>query len=524
MVATTAENLGVFKYVRIVTGSVVLITSFFVLTAANAIAADWKLVPSINLTETYSDNVKLAVNGAEQSAYITQISPSFSVTASGQRLKLQANYVMQNSYYSGINNEAKTNHLLQANANASLIQDLFFLEGNANITQQNLSPFGQVVENNFNLSNNRAEVKTYSISPYFISKFNNNFTSELRYVHDSVVSGSLLSSNSQSDSLRFSLSSGSAFKTVNWGLNYSHQNVHYDNLAPLTTEMTTVSLGYQISPLFRLTSTSGYEKNSYVTLGEKPPGYFWTAGFAWAPTQRTNLIFNTGQRFYGKTHAMTFSHRGRMSVFSVGYNEDVTTTRGQFLIPATNNTSAFLNQLWQSTIPDATNRQQAVDNFIRDSGLPSALAQPINTFTNQVFLQRGMQGSIALSGVQNTIVFNLFNSTREPLSAGLEAAAISGPLSKDRQIGVNALWSWQLSPRTNTSVSATYTEAKIINTKDSTLNGVKNITKNLRASISRQLQPKLKATLEVRHVQTDSTLVFGNYHENAITLFLFLGF
>lgn len=524
MVATTAENLGVFKYVRIVWYGVVFVSSLFLFAAETAMAAEWKLIPSLDLTETYSDNVRLAINGAEQSAYITQVSPGFAVTASGQRLKLQANYIMQNSYYSGVNNETTINHLLHANANAVLIQDIFFLDGNASITQQNMSPFGQVAENNFNLSNNRTEVRTYSFSPYFSRNFNNYFSGELRYIHDSVISGSLLSSDSQSDSLRFGLSSGSAFKTINWGLNYSHQNFHYDNLPASTSELATVSLGYQISPLFRLTSTGGHEKNTNVTLGEKPPGSFWTAGFIWTPTSRTNLTFNTGQRFFGKTYSLSLSHRARMSVFSLGYNEDVTTTRGQFLIPATNSTSAFLNQLWQSTIPDITNRQQVVDSFIRDSGLPSALAQPINTFTNQVFLQKSLQGSVALTGVQNTLVFTLFNTLREPLSTGVDAAITPGALNKDRQIGVNALWNLQFSPRTNATVSAARTEVKVIDTKESAVIGAKSITKSLRASVSRQLQPKLKATLEVRHIQNDSSLVLGNYHENAITLFLFLGF
>jgi uncharacterized protein (PEP-CTERM system associated) len=268
-----------------------------------------------------------------------------------------------------------------------------------------------------------------------------------------------------------------------------------------------------------LTSTVGKESNSYVSLGEKPPGSFWMLGFAWMPTQRTNFYVSGGERFFGKTYALTINQRARMSVWSLGYNEEITTTRGQFLLPATDNTSAFLNQLWQTTIPDATLRQKTVDGFIRDTGLPAELAKPINTFTNQVFLQRSLQGSVGITGVRNTLVFNVFNNLREPLSTtNVDALLNPTELNKVRQTGVNGLWNIQFSPRTNASLSAAFNRAETIEAS------LVDKTKTLRASISRQLQSKLKATFELRRVQRNSTLVTSNYEENAATLNLLLGF
>lgn len=524
MAATTVEKPEVLKSIGTIFFLIVSTIAFFLLVfSPHAHAAYWKLTPTIAMAETYTDNVKLKGPGAEQHATITQLSPGLTIAATGQRLKMQLNYVLQNSYYSGLNNEQTTNHLLRANAKAALAKDLFFLDGSASVTQQNLSPFGQVADNDLNLSENRVEVRTYSVSPYFRRNFENKFTAELRYAHDSVTNktdGTSFSNiDSQADNVLFSLKSGSAFRSINWGLNYSHQNIHYEKQTPLEMEKSTASLSYVISPLFRLTSTLGYEKNSYISLGEKPSGIFWSAGFTWTPSARTNFILNGGHRFFGKTYALTLSQRARMSVWSLGYNEDITTTRGQFLVPATNNTSAFLNQLWQTSIPDATTRQQVVDNFIKDSGLPSALTQPINTFTNQVFLQKSLQGSAAFTGVQNTLVLSLFNTEREAQSSGtLETAITPGLLSNVRQTGANALWNWKLSPRTNTTVSAAYTRANSLNS------GVIDNAKTLRVSASRQLQSKLKATLEVRRVQKESTLVIGNYNENAVTLYLLLGF
>jgi uncharacterized protein (PEP-CTERM system associated) len=499
-------------------------------TAFNANAAEWKLVPTIGLNESYTDNVRLAPKGSEQGSFVTQLSPGFNLTATGPNLKSMLNYVMENSYYSGVNSDMKTNHRLLANANAALVQDLFFLDANAGVTQQNLSPFGPVTENNLNLSNNRTEVRTYAISPYFRKNFSNEVTGEMRYSHDSVSSSNSVYAqtgnqfarqnlaDSQSDSFRIGLNSGTDFRVVSWGINANQQKIDYNGLAPLTMGMTTVNLGYALTPRFKLTATGGYEHNSYVSLTGKSSGNFGSLGFAWTPTERTNIVFSAGERFYGKTYALTVSQRARLSMWNLGYNEDVTTTRGQFLVPVTMNTDAFLNQLWQNSIPDPAIRQQVVDGFIRDASLPLSLAQPVNTFTNQVFLQKSLQGSVALTGVRNTVVASIFNSSRENLSVAQGNAAISGLSGNIRQTGTSLVWNLKLSPLTNANASVAYVRSNQTDTAFS------DRTRSFRASISKQLQPKLKATVELRHIERDSNLAFGNYSENAITFFMLLGF
>ena len=44
-------------------------------------------------------------------------------------------------------------------------------------------------------------------------------------------------------------------------------------------------------------------------------------------------------------------------------------------LPAGGDVSALLNRLFLTTIPDPTQRQQAIDQFIRDRGLPAVLSE-----------------------------------------------------------------------------------------------------------------------------------------------------
>ncbi|MFZ6814873.1 TIGR03016 family PEP-CTERM system-associated outer membrane protein [Undibacterium sp. Rencai35W] len=523
MASTTAKTMAHWQTRPLALGLTSIIPLLGMASAGSVSAAEWKVIPSINVSESYTDNVKLTP--VAESSYITQVAPSLSLTATGAQLRFRADYVMQNLYYSGNNNGIKTSHLLNANANSELIKDLFFLDGIANISQQSVNPFTDQATSNLNLSANRTEVRTYSVSPYLRKNFSPEFTAELRYTRDSVKTSSQNVFDSTGDKILFDLKSGSAYKTISWGFQFADQKIHYPNQADVEFQTSTVNASYALSSLFSLTATTGYENNSYVAVGEKPSGIFWTTGFSWTPTERTRFAFSAGKRFYGSTYSATISERARASVWSLGYNEDITTTRGQYLIPATNDTSAFLNQLWKASIPDNNTRQQLVDNFIRDTNLPSALAQPFNTVTNRVFLQKNLQASVAFTGAQNTVLLSALNVKREAQSASqadILLLGISNPalLEKVRQTGVNALWNWQWSPRTSANLSTGYTQTVSANT------GIKDNTKTARASISRQLQTKLRATVEVRRVEKQSNLAngAGNFNENAVTLFLLLGF
>jgi uncharacterized protein (PEP-CTERM system associated) len=519
MIATTVESIQDFILPLRERLNFLSILCALMFSPAVVQAEDWKIIPSVDLTETYTDNLRLQTKGHEESAFITQASPGIIISRNGARFKLDLNYVLQNSYYSGNQHDTRTNNLLHADAKASLIEDLFFLDSRADITQQNLTPFGQVADANFNLIDNRTEVRTYSFAPYFRKNFNNQFSSELRYVRDSATSSRQGNIDSKGDTFKFSVVSGTAFKVVDWGFSYDNQHIDYVSQAPLKMEVATINADFRLSPVFKLTATSGYEKNSYISLNTKPEGFFWTGGFVWTPTERTNFTANIGHRYFGSTSSVSISQRARTSVWSLGYHEDVATTRGQYLLPATNDTANFLNQLWQSIIPDQDTRQRIVDNFIRDAGLPTALAQPVNTLTNQVFLQKNLQASVAITGVRNTALLNFFNNSREALSSGaLESVLNQGLSNNVRQLGANALWNWKISERSNATLDLGYIKS------DSPNSGIKEHNKIFRTSFSRQLQEKVKATLEFRRVLKDSNLASGNYDENAVTFYLLIGF
>lgn len=487
-------------------------------------AADWTITPTLDLKETYTDNVRLTRDN-EKSDFITQINPGISLSGMGPHLKVDTRYVMQNIFYVEESSHNATNHRLLANANAELLNDLFFVDAKASISQQNISSFGPQTTDNTNITNNSTNVKTYSISPYLLNHFQNFASSELRYTHDSVSTdgtGSAVSSglsNSQSDKILMSLRSGTDFRMLGWGLNYNKQRIDFDSGQTVDLETYGGDLRYLITPHFGLTATGGEEKNNYLSLnGKSSGGPYWTAGFEWNPSQRTSIAANAGQRFFGPTYLLKADHRSRRTFWSVSYNEGITTTRDQFLLPATINTADFLakSPSFVAAFPTEAERLAAAEIFISANGLPSSLADPVNLLTNRFFLQKSLRASVSITGARSTVVLSLFDIKREAQTSQAADSALLGSsnlslFDSTKQVGVSALLNRRISPLTNANISAAYTRTS------SPATGREDNFKTLRIGLTRQLQPKANGTIELRHNELDSNQGSSlGYKENSI--------
>lgn len=488
------------------------IATAMLLAYSHAGAAEWKITPTLDLKETYTDNVKLAAPGLEKSEFITQINPGISLTGTGPRLKLNANYVMQNLVYAEESSHNTMNHLLNANANAELVDNLFFLDGRAAISQQNISLLGPQAADNVNITGNRTEVQTYSVSPYLRHSFSNYASTEIRYTHDEVSTGGSGLLNSQADRVQLSLNSGSAFSTLGWGLNYSNEKTSYGNTAnantpDIDTEVISGNLSYPVTSKFRLTATGGYEKNNYISTGPKPDGSFWSAGFSWAPSAMTSVDGSAGRRFFGDTYSLAASHRTRLTTWSLSYSEDITSTRSQFLIPA----QSLINPLTLLPIVDPS------------TGLPLVQSGAVNYFTNRLFLQKRLQASVVVTGAKNTLILSLFNVSRDAQTSQTQdnpllGSSILALSDSTKQVGCNAFWNWRIDPRTSTNLNVGYTRSS------SPSLGRTDNDKTIRLSLTRQFQPKLNGSVELRRMQRDSNQSGGDYSENALIASLSMRF
>jgi len=196
---------------------------------APAARADWTFIPTLDLRQTYTDNVALQREGQEQSQFVTEITPGMQLRHKGPRLVMNAAYqlqyyAMQDHDVSGTNRTARR---LSADARGKLIDDMLYIDANANRSRQNISPFGQTNLDNTFASANRTEVTTWRVSPYLVHRFAAAATLETRYTRDSVDAGRTGLGNTSGDSLSVKLDSGTAFRKVGWGVQVSEQTIKY---------------------------------------------------------------------------------------------------------------------------------------------------------------------------------------------------------------------------------------------------------------------------------------------------------
>lgn len=484
------------------------------LLSSAAQAAEWTFTPSLNVNETYTDNVNLQPKATAKSDFVTQVTPSIGFSAKGPNLIVNGDYGLQEIYYGNHNAGSSLSNLLHADAKAKFIDNLLFLDSAASVTQQNISAFGAQPLDNTNGNGNRTSVRTTHVSPYLARTFGSDATAELRYARDSVSASSGGLSNSHTDTVSFKADSGPAFRALGWGLQYSDQTTRYASQSNVELQNIQGRLTYLLAPRFRLVGTVGYDRNDYAALTTSSSGYSWTTGFEWKYSQRTSLNAAFGHKYYGNTFSLAAATRSRIANWMLSYAEDVTTTPAQFSLPTSVDTAAFLSQLLSASITDPTARAAAVAKLIQDGNLPSTLTSAVNSFTNTVFLQKQLQGSVLLSSAKTTLLLSIFDTRREPLSnTGL--GTLVGPANdKTEQIGASAVLSRRLTELTRGNASLVATRVK------SLTSGRIDNTQTLRVGVTKQLSPKLRGTVELRRNQGQSNQADVSYRENAISAYL----
>jgi uncharacterized protein (PEP-CTERM system associated) len=490
---------------------------------APAPAAEWTIKPSIDVRETYSDNLTLAPTGSEQSGFITELAPHLGIEAKGARMSLSADYTLHYFDYTRAARGSSLQHDLRAAGHGELLEELFFIDADASSTQQSVSAFAPRVNDRGDVTGNQADVRTYRISPYLRHRFGRAATGEARYTHDAVRTDEGGLSDSKANAVHIGIASGADFRRVQWNLALDDQKIDYENTDDVETRALSGGVRYLVTPRFALTGSGGYEDNTYLSIGKKPEGSFWALGFSWMPSERTSIAASAGRRFFGNTFSLNAQHRTRIAVWNASYQEEISTARSQFLTPTIQNTADFLSGLWKNSIPDDKQRGEVVNQFIRETDLPDTVVVPVNSFTNRVFLQKAAQASVALKGVRNTVITSIFRVEREPQSvsaADLAISAAGGILNGEatRQDGISTTWNWNMSARTSMTAGAAYARTR------SLLNGREDEDVTLRIGLAHQFQPKLRGGAELRRLDRSSTAAASDFRENAVMAFLQMSF
>jgi uncharacterized protein (PEP-CTERM system associated) len=488
--------------------------------------AEWRVTPSVTARETWSDNIGNQPDDLTRSGFITELAPSISVAGMSPRLKVGASAEWRKYIYSTDATSNLRNNDLRYSASAQgvVVQDMLFVDASATGTRQAVSAFGPVPNNSYT-ANNSTDIRTWSISPYLRHRFGSTATLTARVARDSVEGGSGHGfGNSMATTRAADLVSGTSFPDVGWNLHYSRQDMTAERTGDTSTENSQAGLQYRVSSHLSLTSTVGYDKYEYRALGERTRGRSWSGGFIWAPSSRTKVQATYGRRYFGKTGSFDASYRTQRTVWSLNYADVVTTTRQQFLLPAAVDTAALLDHLFATAYPDPVLRQQLVQAYMAQTGLPPTLIDSINFLSNRYMRNKRLQGSVAFKGARSDLVMTVFNERTAALSLQQEDSTLLpsqlSTLNEDtKQRGASASFDYRLSTRMSAHASLYGVNAQSLKT------GVTNDVRQLTMGVSKRFDARSTASLDLRHSKGRAG-IFDNrdYHENAIVAALSVQF
>lgn len=482
--------------------------------ATPAFAGEWRITPLISVNETATDNVD-QVENRRTSSLITDISPGINIVGTGDRVKLRFDYQMHNLYYSDDSSRNNIQNSLNAAGTLEALENWFFIDANASISQENISAFrGSTYSNvDANNSNNTVETSTYRLSPYFKGTLGASTDYLLRYNLSKTTSDEGNTFDSSNRELIARFSGVTRFSKLGWSVDASNQKADFDKGRDTEADLVRGVLTYQYDPQFRVSLIGGRESNDYASI-DKESHTITGAGFEWAPTDRTQLAASHEDRFFGGSDSISFTHRTSGTAWKYRQTKDVVTSTDQTSATQGTYYSLLDNIIPQSQFNTPADKAAFINAYLLGLGLsPNAQLQG-GFMTTGVTLQKRQELSFALLGARNTVTFAATASETEDLSKGLGTDLYAGTdyvyVNNVKQKGVSVNWSHRLTAISTLTGTASRLKSK--GRGDSTLDTDENL---YTINFVTKLGPQTNAGLGVRRIEVDGDGT-TNYTENAL--------
>lgn len=459
-------------------------------------ADDWNFTPRLTVNETYTSNLNLSSTD-EESSFITQVAPGFSLRRQGARARLDVDYSLNWTEYSSDEANDYSRHRLQANGNAELIEDYLYIDASAGISQQLISNTNASTGNSALNNDAFTDTRTFSISPYWKQRIGDdlNFIARLTYDDVSYDEGS-----SDNDGVTFSTSidyqTDTTHRDFHWALDINNSRVASDTDSDIDSDTVRASVGYRFGPKFDTTLSYGYVDNHLASSTDESAeaGDFVGAEIEWTPTRRTRLEASYDTRKTTAGYGLDFSHRHRHLTMTASYTESLTDSRsGVLSLPpgtlicdqdATNCTPTTTSTPINSVPTDKLVIYQNIDT----------------TLVDDRFIQKATRASLIYNKGKSAYTLGLFDSEREYQS---------GNLGTETSTGFNLGWRVTLNSRMTGNLSYSWSELELNS-------GDIDHTNSLSASLSRQLDRDTSVSLGISHYERSSDTAVREFDEQSV--------
>lgn len=474
-------------------------------------AQTWRITPTLGVEVDYSDNPAHVPDAAARGDWLTRITPAVRIDHAGSRATLFLDYRQDRIYHARDSGLDTKENRLASNLHVEVLEQLFFLDAVAGITQLNRSAFdAPVVVGAPSTQANRIETRTGTISPSLRGRFSDAAAWQVRLNETRVEAAGATTGSTDTTELVGSMRTLAPGARFGWSVDGTALRSKTEGTTSVEDQRARASLIYAPEPLTRISLYGGYESTDF-TGGSRERGATPGMGFEWSPSPRTQVAGIVERRFFGTGHLLQLNHRTSRLALRVESRRDST-----LLASATGTESAasletLMRDLLVASIPDPLARaEQARQRLSTLGAAPTAIGTGL--FTQRPFLLASLDASLAYIAPRDTLT--LVASQRDRRAFGdapanaTDAFAQAGDI-RTRAIG--ASWLHRLTRLTTLTVSLNQVRSRGLDTGD-TLRSREDLAT---AFVTTQLGPRSTLTFGVRRVDFRST-INTEYTENAV--------
>lgn len=466
---------------------------------------------TLDTSLTYVDSQRDATL-LQGSDLITEVRPGFRYASRAGRVRGSVNYGLGLVLHSRGSPSSEAQHQLSANLTGELIERRAFVDVTASIAKQSLSAYGQQsIAGNRADNANLAEVGNLSISPYVTGAIGDIAVYNLRLNAAATNARKSIAGDSTSTGGSASLNSATRGALIGWGLTASTTTTDFRAGTESTNERAIASINVTPDVDWAFTLRGGKESTD-IGASRQQSYSTWGGAVRWQPSPRTTADINTDRRFFGRSHAITLSHRFALSSVRFTSARDVMLSTNPNGLGQPQTLYKLFYDQFTSIEPDPILRDQLVLAFLGGQGQDPNVTVGGGFITPGASLQERHDFAWNYNAKRLTLALQAFANR----SGQIGTTSVT-PLGEDvRQRGYNGTLSYRLTPSASFGLNGSRLMTKPTSVQPGT------DLKSLSLTFSDQLGRRTTGALSARHTVFNSA--FNPYRESAVTASLAMRF
>lgn len=396
-------------------------------------AGELKIEPSVEVRQTFTDNIDLDTDSNKQSAIITEIVPGFSARSTSARTTGALDVFPVLRYESA--GDAKGYDLAGGLAGFGTLEAyerVLFFDAQASISQQ-------VLNNRESASTgNEKDVMTVRFSPYLRHRFGGEAEGEARYLFSHIKFrdsgdqlGNVAASDTTTNSVRLSLENPNNSTRLKWSVFGMALEEDRSDDDDVSRRETGAEIEYAFARSISVILGAGYQKFDDGSDSDEVDDPTWLVGVRLTPGPRTDLRATIGERDGGSNFAMDFSYKfSERTKLTANYSKILETSQERL--------NRTLSDIGVGEESDGLIDQDTDQPFDPN---PSPLSISDVTTETETF-------RLGLNGVRGRSAFSINGSVLRNKSSSLGIT--------NTFIPVSGRFTRRLSPRSSLDLNATY--------------------------------------------------------------------